>query len=180
MDPRENPPRAFQTAMDLARQQSHAYQNATNNLAGTKRSWPGNLAENTKRATGSAQSTFTSGASLLRTNHSRLSPSTITDLGAGSEEHPSEYSQRICISATPSSTADPSLSLSHRIYGLPPSLIANFARLGIKSIYPWQKNCLLGPGLLSGEKNLIYSAPTGGGKSLVADGRLDTLSLTCK
>ncbi|KAM0600120.1 hypothetical protein ACHAPN_000585 [Verticillium nonalfalfae] len=38
-----------------------------------------------------------------------------------------------------------------------------------KTIYPWQKACLLGPGLLSGEKNLIYSAPTGGGKSLVAD-----------
>ncbi|WYZ34801.1 hypothetical protein EsH8_I_001077 [Colletotrichum jinshuiense] len=36
-------------------------------------------------------------------------------------------------------------------------------------MYPWQKACLRGPGLLSGEKNLVYSAPTGGGKSLVAD-----------
>jgi DNA polymerase theta len=52
---------------------------------------------------------------------------------------------------------------------LPKQLVTNFTRLGIKSIYPWQKHCLLGPGILSGEKNLVYSAPTGGGKSLVAD-----------
>jgi DNA polymerase theta len=61
------------------------------------------------------------------------------------------------------------LSLSHPAYGLPSQLVANFAALGIRSIYPWQKQCLLGPGLLTGEKNLVYSAPTGGGKSLVAD-----------
>jgi DNA polymerase theta len=61
------------------------------------------------------------------------------------------------------------LSLSHPAYGLPRQLVANFAALGIKTIYPWQKQCLLGPGLLQGEKNLVYSAPTGGGKSLVAD-----------
>jgi replicative superfamily II helicase len=62
------------------------------------------------------------------------------------------------------------LSLAHKAYGLPDELIANFTKLGIKQIYPWQRNCLQGPGLLTGEKNLIYSAPTGGGKSLVADG----------
>lgn len=82
---------------------------------------------------------------------------------------PSEYSQRQAISATPSSTIDPLLSLWHPTYGLPRNLVANLAALGIRSIYPWQKQCLLGPGLLQGEKNLVYSAPTGGGKSLVAD-----------
>ncbi|KAL8738438.1 MAG: hypothetical protein Q9181_000752 [Wetmoreana brouardii] len=41
--------------------------------------------------------------------------------------------------------------------------------MGIRNIYPWQSSCLLGRGLLSGEKNLVYTAPTGGGKSLVAD-----------
>ncbi len=39
----------------------------------------------------------------------------------------------------------------------------------MRSIYPWQSSCLLGKGLLSGETSLIYTAPTGGGKSLVAD-----------
>ena len=45
----------------------------------------------------------------------------------------------------------------------------NFTSLGIDSIYPWQSSCLLGRGILNGETNLVYSAPTGGGKSLVAD-----------
>lgn len=45
----------------------------------------------------------------------------------------------------------------------------NLTRLGIDSIYPWQSSCLLGRGVLNGKTNLVYSAPTGGGKSLVAD-----------
>ncbi|KAI2614540.1 P-loop containing nucleoside triphosphate hydrolase protein [Hypoxylon fragiforme] len=81
----------------------------------------------------------------------------------------SEYSQRRIISATPTSTIDRSLSLAFPRYGLPPSLVNNLEALGIKYIYPWQKQCLLGPGLLAGSKNLVYTAPTGGGKSLVAD-----------
>lgn len=71
--------------------------------------------------------------------------------------------------STPSSSLNPLLSLSHSAYGLPEALIKNFTSLGVKSIYPWQSSCLLGPGLLTGEKNLVYTAPTGGGKSLVAD-----------
>ncbi|KAK4447536.1 DNA polymerase theta [Podospora aff. communis PSN243] len=82
---------------------------------------------------------------------------------------PSEYTQRREFPSTPTAFDDPLLSLSHPHYGLPGRLIANFASLGIKTIYPWQKQCLLGPGLLQGEKCLVYSAPTGGGKSLVAD-----------
>ncbi|KAI1263128.1 P-loop containing nucleoside triphosphate hydrolase protein [Xylariaceae sp. FL1019] len=81
----------------------------------------------------------------------------------------SEYSQRKVLSATPTSNIDRSLSLSFPRYDLPPSLIDNLGELGIKEIYPWQKQCLLGPGLLNGTKNLVYTAPTGGGKSLVAD-----------
>lgn len=69
-------------------------------------------------------------------------------------------------SATPNS---PLLSLQHPKYGLPPALVANFHAVGIHSIYPWQASCLLGRGHLSAEKNLLYTAPTGGGKSLVAD-----------
>jgi DNA polymerase theta len=54
-------------------------------------------------------------------------------------------------------------------FGLPSSLVANFAAAGVCNIYPWQASCLLGQGLLEGKRHLIYTAPTGGGKSLVAD-----------
>lgn len=81
----------------------------------------------------------------------------------------SEYSQRKAFPSTPTPAHDALLRLSHPAYRLPKPLVANFEALGIKSIYPWQKQCLLGPGLLKGERNLAYSAPTGGGKSLVAD-----------
>jgi replicative superfamily II helicase len=81
----------------------------------------------------------------------------------------SEYSQRRAFPATPTPAHDALLNLSHPAYKVPKPLVANFQALGIHSIYPWQKQCLMGPGLLRGEKNLVYCAPTGGGKSLVAD-----------
>lgn len=81
----------------------------------------------------------------------------------------SEYTQRRALPCTPGPSQNPLLSLSNPRYGLPERLVRNFASLGINSIYPWQSSCLLGRGLLSGEKNLVYTAPTGGGKSLVAD-----------
>ncbi|KAJ9142142.1 Helicase and polymerase-containing protein TEBICHI [Pleurostoma richardsiae] len=109
-------------------------------------------------------------ASSLRKGPPRLVASEIRDASSPAPEIGiSEYSQRKEWSATPSSTQDPLLNLSHTVYGLPIQLVTNFSNLGIRSIYPWQKQCLLGPGLLTGEKNLVYSAPTGGGKSLVAD-----------
>ncbi|KAJ5601093.1 Helicase C-terminal [Penicillium lagena] len=71
--------------------------------------------------------------------------------------------------AAPGSSKNPLLLLSNPRYGLPPALTANFAALGVNRIYPWQASCLLARGLLSGERHLVYTAPTGGGKSLVAD-----------
>ncbi|KAH8890968.1 P-loop containing nucleoside triphosphate hydrolase protein [Thozetella sp. PMI_491] len=105
----------------------------------------------------------------LPKQRSKLSASAIVAIGDELKAGPSQYTQRRAFPATPSSTVDPLLSLHHPIYDLSPPLVANFASLGIKEIYPWQKQCLLGQGLLQGEKNLVYSAPTGGGKSLVAD-----------
>ncbi|KAF3762423.1 hypothetical protein M406DRAFT_92805 [Cryphonectria parasitica EP155] len=81
----------------------------------------------------------------------------------------SEYSQRKQFPSTPTPAHDAQLRLSHPAYRLPAPLVANLESLGIKSIYPWQKQCLLQPGLLQGKRNLVYTAPTGGGKSLVAD-----------
>ncbi|KAF7871717.1 hypothetical protein EAF04_003824 [Stromatinia cepivora] len=81
----------------------------------------------------------------------------------------SEYSQRRQLALTPTLTLNPLLDLAHPAYQLPSQLIDNFAALGIKSIYPWQSECLLRSGALAGERNLVYTAPTGGGKSIVAD-----------
>lgn len=71
--------------------------------------------------------------------------------------------------STPSVSQHPLLSLAHPNYLLPPQLVANFASLGVNAIYPWQSSCLMRSGVLSLSKNLVYTAPTGGGKSLVAD-----------
>ncbi|EXJ70547.1 DNA polymerase theta subunit [Cladophialophora psammophila CBS 110553] len=72
-------------------------------------------------------------------------------------------------SSTPGPSQNPLLSLRHPRYSLPSQLVDNFESLGVRAIYPWQSSCLLGRGLLTGEQNLVYTAPTGGGKSLVAD-----------
>lgn len=44
-----------------------------------------------------------------------------------------------------------------------------FSRCGIEQMYPWQAECLGMDGLLAGENNVVYTAPTSAGKSLVAD-----------
>lgn len=86
-----------------------------------------------------------------------------------SKRDKSKYSCKQGAFSTPGSTSNPLLSLDHPCYGLPATLVTNLSSLGISTIYPWQSSCLLGLGLLTGEKNLVYTAPTGGGKSLVAD-----------
>ncbi|KAI0842100.1 P-loop containing nucleoside triphosphate hydrolase protein [Hypoxylon sp. FL0890] len=108
-------------------------------------------------------------ASAIGKELPELTASIITSVDSDATASTSEYSQRRAILATPRSTIDRSLLLSFPRYGLPDSLVTNLNALGIKEIYPWQKQCLLGPGLLNGSKNLVYTAPTGGGKSLVAD-----------
>ena len=82
---------------------------------------------------------------------------------------PAEAHQPKVDTSVPGPSQDPLLSLRDPRYGLSPALVANFESLGVKSIYPWQASCLLAHGLLKGERHLVYTAPTGGGKSLVAD-----------
>ncbi|KAI1416041.1 P-loop containing nucleoside triphosphate hydrolase protein [Hypoxylon sp. FL1857] len=108
-------------------------------------------------------------ASTIGNELPELTASIITSVDPDATTPISEYSQRRAILATPRSNIDRSLLLSFPRYGLPSSLVNNLNGLGIKEIYPWQKQCLLGPGLLNGSRNLVYTAPTGGGKSLVAD-----------
>jgi ATP-dependent helicase YprA (DUF1998 family) len=102
----------------------------------------------------------------------RLKASSIISATFPTQENsvePSEYTQRRNAASTPGPDKNPLLSLANPKYGLPERVVLNLASMGVHSIYPWQSSCLLGRGILSGEQNLVYTAPTGGGKSLVAD-----------
>ena len=54
-------------------------------------------------------------------------------------------------------------------WNLPPRVLDRYAVHGIKSMFPWQAECLLLPGVLDRKCNLVYSAPTSAGKTLVAE-----------
>ena len=101
--------------------------------------------------------------------HNRYEASRIENVNNTIIQGPTLYTQRKTAALTQRASQNPLLSLNHALYDLPDTLVHNFASLGVKSIYPWQSSCLLSRGLLTGEKNLVYTAPTGGGKSLVAD-----------
>ena len=47
-------------------------------------------------------------------------------------------------------------------------MVQFYAKKGITHLYEWQSRCLLKEGVLSGQ-NVTYSAPTSGGKTLVAE-----------
>ena len=53
-------------------------------------------------------------------------------------------------------------------FGLPSLMIEYYQKKGVNLLYEWQGRCLLTPGVLEGQ-NLMYSAPTSGGKTLVAE-----------
>lgn len=163
----------FRTSLDIAREQSYT---TTTSLAGSKRSHSENNNENgVNGSSGKINTRSKSDVDFVHpsTSSKRLIPSRIRP-GPGAPDGSqdvqfSEYSQRKAVASTPGPDQNPLLSLRHPRYELPCALIDNFASLGVNSIYPWQASCLLGGRHLQGEKNLIYTAPTGGGKSLVAD-----------
>ena len=59
-------------------------------------------------------------------------------------------------------------------WGLPTKVVEQYEKSGISSMFPWQAECLLLPNVLSGG-NLVFSAPTSAGKTLVAE----LLTLKC-
>ncbi|KAE8148023.1 hypothetical protein BDV25DRAFT_159149 [Aspergillus avenaceus] len=155
----------FQTTIDLARQQKHEVAP----LAGQKR-----LSD---QDTGASKAPlvkhlgYSSNLGFVRPSvtppKSRLVASEIRQVTNAAQEGDKGL-QRAEV-ANEGLGYDPCLFLRSPRYGLSPSLVANFAAVGVHSIYPWQASCLLAPGLLEGKKHLVYTAPTGGGKSLVAD-----------
>jgi replicative superfamily II helicase len=54
------------------------------------------------------------------------------------------------------------------LLGIPEDIKFSYENKGLKHLYQWQAECLTTTGVLDG-KNLVYCAPTGGGKTLVAE-----------
>ena len=54
-------------------------------------------------------------------------------------------------------------------FGLPEEVLQSYSLKGIRTMLEWQLECLSKPGVLSGNNNLIVSAPTSAGKSLVGE-----------
>jgi hypothetical protein len=50
-----------------------------------------------------------------------------------------------------------------------PAVVASYADEGICRLFAWQAAALSLPGVLDGGANLVYTAPTSGGKTLVAE-----------
>ena len=157
----------FQTSIDLVKKQAYSI----SDIAGVKRSYEAVL----EGAIPSSESdpvrlTYSDAPPLLPRPRLKASAVILAIApGQGVHNEPSEYTQRRNTASTPGPDQNPLFSLAHPRYGLPDSLVSNLASMGVRSIYPWQSSCLLGKGVLAGEQNLVYTAPTGGGKSLVAD-----------
>lgn len=55
-----------------------------------------------------------------------------------------------------------------RLLGLPEEMSRSYANVNVRRLYDWQKECLDSTGIVNGD-NLVYCAPTSGGKTLVAE-----------
>uniref|UniRef100_A0A8C5S019 DEAD/DEAH-box helicase domain-containing protein n=1 Tax=Laticauda laticaudata TaxID=8630 RepID=A0A8C5S019_LATLA len=53
-------------------------------------------------------------------------------------------------------------------WGLPKAVLEKYHGLGIVRMFQWQAECLMADQVLEG-RNLVYSAPTSAGKTLVAE-----------
>ncbi|KAK7459233.1 DEAD/DEAH box helicase [Colletotrichum acutatum] len=150
------------TSVEVAEEQGRAYHTVTTTIAGQKRPRAESAHPTAPKPTILPRHTsVVQRASSLPPGPPKLTASPIISLSPAATQGPSEYTQRREFQSTPSSSSDPLLALAHPYYGLPRSLVRNFYSLGIKIMYPWQKACLRGPGLLAGEGNLVYGAPTG-------------------
>ncbi len=59
-------------------------------------------------------------------------------------------------------------------WDIPQRVLDQYAMRGVTAMFPWQAECLSIPGILEG-RNLVYSAPTSAGKTLIAE----LLALKC-
>lgn len=62
-----------------------------------------------------------------------------------------------------------SLQQNLSAWGLPPEVLEKYEARGVTTMFPWQVKCLNNPKVLKEHRNLLYSAPTSAGKTLVAE-----------
>ena len=79
-----------------------------------------------------------------------------------------------CSSFLVTPAKDPKSNLRLSSWGIPPKVLEQYEKRGITSMFEWQAECLILPDVLSGG-NLVYSAPTSAGKTLIAE----LLALKC-
>ena len=104
---------------------------------------------------------------LFHSDSGIISSTPITSRGLSSAETP-----QVSFLTTPSKDTPNHLLLSN--WGLPEKVLAQYSQRGITSMFEWQAECLMLPGVLTGG-NLVFSAPTSAGKTLVAE----LLALKC-
>lgn len=56
-----------------------------------------------------------------------------------------------------------------RAWGLPEGIVEKYKSKGVNDMFSWQVECLSNPKVLENYGNLVYSAPTSAGKTLVAE-----------
>ena len=104
--------------------------------------------------------------------------STISDHHRGPLISGSTPSSQVTVGRSTSFLTTPSKSVKNHLllsnWGLPDKVLEQYSERGITSMFEWQAECLMLPGILSG-RNIVFSAPTSAGKTLIAE----LLALKC-
>ncbi|XP_058838608.1 DNA polymerase theta [Topomyia yanbarensis] len=107
--------------------------------------------------------------SLRIDNHSAQNATINQTIAAASS------SFRCQLEKSQSSVSEPmSLNVSTNLrlvanWGLPAAVIKAYARKGITELFQWQADCLANAKVILETANLVYSAPTSGGKTIVSE-----------
>ncbi|XP_067676390.1 DNA polymerase theta-like [Haliotis asinina] len=90
---------------------------------------------------------------------------------AGSESSESNGKTDVCLNSMDAACLDKGVDPSQLLlsaWGLPDAVLTQYHRLGVRQMFEWQAQCLCTGNVLNGG-NLVYSAPTSAGKTLVAE-----------
>lgn len=112
--------------------------------------------------------TFTAQRSALRAALLARQP---TAVGEGGVDGSSHGGVPIPPGRASTEETDAKNLLSYPGWGIPEVIVRSYEELGVRRLFPWQVACLeAGQGRVLREgRNLVYSAPTSGGKTLVAE-----------